>query len=174
MRELPAGIRVERAGPSDVQRVTRLVQDGIDSYGDWAPRWRPPVASLAQRQRLRQNFASDDAWILMALEGDELVGVVSLAVRTAAHPDQPAPGTVYLWQMFVTPAWQGTGLAAALMDLAVEEARNRGFERMTLWTVAGAAQARRFYEREGWTPSGETSDGSDFGLPLVEYERTIS
>jgi GNAT superfamily N-acetyltransferase len=172
MRELPAGIRVERAGAADVERVTRLVEAGIDSYRDWAPHWRPPVASPEQRRRLRENFASDEAWILMALEGDEVIGVVSMAAKTAAHADPPEPGTIYLWQMFVTPAWQGTGLAQALMDLAVEEARDRGFERMTLWAVAGAAQARRFYEREGWTVSG-TNDESEFGLPLVQYERVL-
>jgi hypothetical protein len=43
---------------------------------------------------------------------------------------------------------------------------------MTLWAVAGAAQARRFYEREGWTVSG-TNDESVFGLPLVQYERAL-
>jgi GNAT superfamily N-acetyltransferase len=173
MRQLPAGIRVERAGPSDVARVTRLVQLGIDSYRDWAPRWRPPVASAQQRQRLQQNFASDDAWILMALEGDEIVGVVSLAMRTAADPDPPEPGTVYLWQMFVTPAWQGTGLAQALMDLAVKEAGERGYDRMTLWAAAGAKQACRFYEREGWTRTGEEQPDSGSALPLVQYERAV-
>jgi hypothetical protein len=45
---------------------------------------------------------------------------------------------------------------------------------MTLWAVAGATQARRFYEREGWTLSGETNDESEFGLPLVQYERAVA
>ena len=44
---------------------------------------------------------------------------------------------------------------------------------MILWTPAGAAQARRFYEREGWRLSGEEEPESGFGLPLVQYERAI-
>jgi GNAT superfamily N-acetyltransferase len=173
MRELPSGIRVQRAGPPDVERVTALVRDGIESYQAWAPRWTPPTASPEQRERLRANFENDGAWILMAADGDgELVGVVSMAGRTAAHADPPPPGTIHLWQMFVRPAWQGTGLAQALMDLALAEARERGYERMTLWAAAGATQARRFYEREGWTVAGRKNDG-DFGLPLVQYERTL-
>src|SRR3954454_22288714 len=173
MRALPSGIRVERAGPADVERVTALVEAGIDSYREWAPEWTPPKPTPEQRERLEGNFANDDAWILIAVDGDELVCVVSMAARTAAQTELPPPGTVYLWQLFVTPAWQGSGLAQALMDLALEEARKRGFQRMTLWAAAGATQARRFYERESWTPSGETNDQSDFGLPLVQYERAI-
>ena len=44
---------------------------------------------------------------------------------------------------------------------------------MTLWAAAGAQQARRFYEKEGWTPTGREDPDSSFGLPLVEYERII-
>jgi GNAT superfamily N-acetyltransferase len=173
MRALPSGIRVDRAGPGDVERVTELVEAVVGSYRDWAPDWTPPKATPEQRERLEANFANDDAWILMALDGDEIVGVVSMAARTAAQTELPPPGTIYLWQMFVTPAWQGSGLAQALMDLALEEARSRGFERMTLWAAAGATQARRFYERERWTLSGETNEENEFGLPLVQYERAI-
>jgi GNAT superfamily N-acetyltransferase len=109
----------------------------------------------------------------MAVDRDgQAVGVVSMAGRTAAHADPPPPGTIYLWQMFIRLGWQGTGLAQALMDLALAEARERDYDRMTLWAAAGAAQARRFYEREGWTVSGEKDD-HDFGLPLVQYERRL-
>jgi GNAT superfamily N-acetyltransferase len=173
MRQLPLGIRTRRAGPRDIEAVTALVTDGLEGYREWAPsNWVPPAPTPEQRKRLRANFGNDDAWILMALDDDELVGVVSMAGRTAAHADPPPPGTIYLWQMFVRPGWQGAGLAQALMDLALAEARERGYERMTLWAAAGAAQARRFYEREGWTVSGHKEDVS-FGLPLVQYERGL-
>jgi GNAT superfamily N-acetyltransferase len=173
MRALPEGIRVQRAGPADVGRVTAVVEDGIDAYREWAPDWTPPRPTDEQRERLRANFENDDAWILMALADDEVVGVVSMAAKTAAHRDPPPPGTIYLWQMFVRPSWQGTGLAQALMDVAFAEAGERSYERMTLWAAAGATRARSFYEREGWTLSGETNDDADFGLPLVQYERTL-
>jgi GNAT superfamily N-acetyltransferase len=173
MRQLPAGIRTHRAGPRDVEAVTALVMDGLEGYREWAPSdWVPPAPTPEQRERLRANFENDDAWILMALDGDELVGVVSMAGRTAAHADPPPAGTIYLWQMFVRPGWQGAGLAQALMDFALAEARERGYERMTLWAAAGATQARRFYEREGWTVS-EHKDAESFGLPLVRYERAV-
>jgi hypothetical protein len=34
--------------------------------------------------------------------------------------------------------------------------------------------SRRFYEREGWTLTGRVNRRSDFGLPTIEYERSIA
>jgi GNAT superfamily N-acetyltransferase len=80
-------------------------------------------------------------------------------------------GTVNLWQLFVRPIWQGSGVGQRLMRSALTEAHARGFVRLRLWTPRGAAGARRFYEREGWTLTGNERDESPIGLPIVEYER---
>ena len=174
MRPLPEGIEVRRAGRDDADSVRRFVRTGIESYREWAgPDWEVPEPPLERQAELRELFAGDEAWILLAFYGDELVGVVSIAPHTGAAAEPPPPGTIYLWQMFVTPRLQGSGLAVALLDLAVDEARNRGFSRLTLWAAEGAAQARRFYEREGWTPTGANRMDVPFGLPLVEYELAL-
>ena len=174
MRALPAGIDVRRAGPADVDTVIAFVRAGIEEYRAWAPPdWSPPEFPPERRAGLDAHFAGDEAWILLALEAGELVGVVSLAPHTGADPTPPPEGTIYLWQMFVTPRLQGSGLAAPLLDLVVAQARTRGFRRMTLWAAEGAAQARRFYEKEGWTLTGKRRDDEPFGLPIVEYELAI-
>ena len=147
---------------------------GIESYSEWAPGWIPVPPSPEMRERLDGLYDDDKrAWALMALAGDEVVGLVSLALTTGADARVPDAGTVYLWQMFVRRDWQGSGLAGALMDRVLEEARRRGYDRMVLWTPAGAARARRFYEREGWELTGEEDPESQFGLPLVQYGRAI-
>jgi GNAT superfamily N-acetyltransferase len=174
MRELPAGIEVRVAGPADPGRVEALVRGEIERYREWAPDWVLQEPGPEARARLDAAFADPEiAWVLMAEADAEVVGVVSLSLTTAAKAERPVPGTVYLWQMFVRRDWQGSGLAGALMDRVIEEARSRGFTRLILWTPTGAAQARRFYEREGWTTTGGGDEASDFGLPLIEYERRI-
>jgi hypothetical protein len=45
---------------------------------------------------------------------------------------------------------------------------------MILWAAAGAAQARHFYEREGWELTGKEDPDADFGLPLVQYGRSTA
>lgn len=80
---------------------------------------------------------------------------------------------MFLWQLFVCTASHGGGVASGLMRAALAEAQHRGFSHMLLWTLEGAARARRFYEREGWTVTGRVHRDSGFGLPTVEYSRAI-
>jgi hypothetical protein len=44
---------------------------------------------------------------------------------------------------------------------------------MRLWTPRDAARARRFYEREGWTTTGDTRGRASVGLPVVQYARAL-
>ena len=171
MRALPAGISVRRATSADIDSVMSFLDTEIGRYREWAPEWTPPKAGPDAFERLAALFDDDQrAWILLACDSEyEVVGVVSLSVATGVNAAPPPPGTVYLWQMFASRDWQGRGLGPALHDRVVEEARRRGYSRMTLWAAAGAAQARRFYEREGWTPTGETQEESGFGLPILQY-----
>lgn len=174
MRALPAAIEVRRATPADIETVIELITGELASYAEWAPGFTPVPPPPEMRERLNGLYEDDEqAWILLAFSGDEAVGVVSLSSITGADARVPPEGTVYLWQMFVRGDWQGSGLGGALLDRLLEEARRRGYERIVLWAAAGAAQARRFYEREGFELTGEEDPDSKFGLPLVQYGRLI-
>src|SRR3954447_26780822 len=168
MRAVPPGIELRRARSADVETVIGLIEGEIARYAEWAPGWTPPAPSAELRERLNPLYEDDErAWILLALRGDEAVGVVSLSTVTGADARVPPEGTIYLWQMFVRRDHQGTGLGGALLDRLLEEARRRGYRRVVLWAAAGAAQARRFYEREGFELTGEEDPDSSFGVPLV-------
>jgi GNAT superfamily N-acetyltransferase len=75
--------------------------------------------------------------------------------------------------LFVRPPWWGTGLATRLHALALAEAGRRGYGTMRLYTPRGAARARAFYEREGWTRAGRPFDEPLLALDLVEYRRAL-
>ena len=173
MREVPAGIELERVRGEHSAAVRALMEEGIGSYREWAPDWRLEAPDPEMRERLRGLYDDDErAWALMALSGDDVVGLVSLSVATGVEAEAPE-GVVFLWQMFVRRDMQGSGLAGALMDRVVAEARERGYRRMLLWAAEGARQACRFYEKEGWTLTGERNEDSNFGLPLVQYGRDL-
>jgi GNAT superfamily N-acetyltransferase len=175
MRELPAGIEVRRARASDIETVIELLEGEIERYREWAPAdWCPVGPTPELRERLNPLYEDDErAWILLAFRDDEAVGVVSLSTVTGADARVPPEGAIYLWQMFVRRDHQGSGLAGAMLDRLLEEARRRGYSRIVLWTPTGAAQARRFYEREGFKLTGEEDPDSSFGLPLVQYGRDL-
>ena len=66
------------------------------------------------------------------------------------HPTQSARG--YFLNVFVEPEHRGQGLARALMDLAMEEARRRGLDHMILHATP---MGRPLYEALGWTQTSE-------------------
>jgi GNAT superfamily N-acetyltransferase len=148
--------------------------EAFDTYRAWAPPdWSPPVLTADGVTRLADALARPDVWCLLAVAGPEVIGHVALSLATMEDPEPPPERTINLWQLFVRPPWHGQGVATSLMEAAVAEARRRGFDRMRLWTPQGAGRARRFYQREGWTPTGRVHEDSPFGLPTVEYARPI-
>jgi GNAT superfamily N-acetyltransferase len=99
-----------------------------------------------------------------------------VALLTARDRDEDRaviPGLAHLWMLFIREPWWGTGLASRLLALAVEEAGARGYDAMRLYTPAGQARARAFYEREGWAIAGEAMFEPMLGLELVEYRRPL-
>jgi GNAT superfamily N-acetyltransferase len=165
---------MREARPEDAAAIIDNLVTGIESYREWAPAsWVPPGTGPEPVERLRARLADSDVWCLVALDGPELAGHVSLSPVTGENPEPAPPGMTNVWQMFVRRPWQGRGVARQLMAAAVAEAGRRGYRRLRLWTPEGAAQARRFYEREGWAHTGAVRYDSPFGLPLVEYQREI-
>jgi GNAT superfamily N-acetyltransferase len=162
------------AEPADVAAISAILDEAVDGYRSWAPSdWAPPVRTQADIARFADDLGRSDVWCLLALDDQQVIGHVALSLLTMEDPERPPAGTINLWQLFVRPAWQGRGIATWLMEAAASEARQRRFTRMRLWTPQGQSRARRFYEREGWTLTGGLHEDSPFGLPLVEYTRTL-
>ncbi|BCJ72745.1 GNAT family N-acetyltransferase [Catellatospora sp. IY07-71] len=84
-------------------------------------------------------------WV--AVLGEAVVGQVLLR-DSNAHGHN-------ISRLFVSPAAQGAGVAAALLDTAVTWARDRDLPLM-LEVTAHAAAAIRLYERTGWRRTGTT------------------
>ena len=77
----------------------------------------------------------------------------------------------HLRGMAVLPKWQGSDVAAALLESAEAEIRNQHCKRVTLNTTEPLARATRFYERQGFSRSGRVSDF--FGMPLQEWVKFL-
>jgi GNAT superfamily N-acetyltransferase len=170
-----ADLAFRRAGIDDAPALARTTQLGFESYRAWAPRgWRPPDHRLEIRG-IRERLKRPDVWCLVALEpGGEPAGHVGFIAAAEREPPYVGiPGRAHLWMLFVRPAWWGTGLATRLHGLALEEAARQGYETIRLYTPAGQARARAFYEREGWAPAGRPFAEPLLGLDLMEYRRAL-
>jgi GNAT superfamily N-acetyltransferase len=175
VRVVESGLQSRRANPDDAGLIASILKEGFSTYRSWAPPgWESPSFGVGEVAELSGVLARDDVWCLLAVLDAAPVGHVALAPFTREEPTPPPTDTTYLWQLFVRPAWQGRGVATWLMGAAGEEAHRRGFDRLLLWTPRGAAQARRFYQREGWSPTGRVHESSGFGLPTIEYGRRVA
>jgi GNAT superfamily N-acetyltransferase len=170
-----ATLDIRLATPNDAGALASTTRLGFESYRAWAPPgWRPPPRSLELRA-IRERLKQPTTWCAMAVAGDgEPAGHVGLTHATERdRPHVRIPGRAHLWMLFLRPPWWGTGLAARLHRLALEEAARQGYDTIRLYTPEGAARARAFYEREGWATAGPPFPEPLLGLDLREYRRAL-
>lgn len=81
-------------------------------------------------------------------------------------------------QVFVAPAGRGTGLASELLAEAERRVAAGGHASAWLAVVVGNVRARRFYERQGWSDTGDlphqvTAGGKTFVSPCRRYVKRV-
>jgi ribosomal protein S18 acetylase RimI-like enzyme len=149
---------VRRADVDDARVVAQLLHDFNREFDEPAP----PVEELAER--VSELIGAGDTLVLLAGEGPD--GVAVLRFRPAIFSSGLE---CYLAELYVTPARRGRGLGRALMDAAIEEARDRGADTMDIGVDEPDLPARRLYESLGFT---NRAGGVDGPLMFV-YERDL-
>jgi GNAT superfamily N-acetyltransferase len=170
---MPA-LATRRATLDDVPVLTETQRQGFAGYATFLPAgWTPP-ASETEAQGIRDRLEQPGAWCVIAQAGAEIAGHTGfLPARESDEMRTPIPGLAHLWALFVREPWWGSGVAHELHGLALAEALARGYRSMRLFTPAGQARARRFYEREGWTTDGVERWEPMLAFDLVEYRRGL-
>ncbi|AKF11256.1 GNAT family N-acetyltransferase [Sandaracinus amylolyticus] len=106
-----------------------------------------------------------DFWV--ALERDRVIGTVGLL---------DVEGLGVLRKMFVAKEHRGSGLAARLLEVAIERAVEERLESIVLGTVDVLKGAHRFYEKHGFTRIDERDLPARFprvAVDTVFYERRL-
>jgi GNAT superfamily N-acetyltransferase len=162
-----------RAGAADARPVAEVTAEGFETYRAFAPAgWAPPSTEREIAQ-LRHLLADDSAWYLVSEVDGVVVAHVGFLPAAGAHRPVEDPALAHFRQLFVRRAHWGTGLATRLHAAAIDEATARGFAAMRLFTPAGQARARRFYEREGWMLTGEPALDQRIGFEVAEYRYAL-
>ena len=78
----------------------------------------------------------------------------------------------HLRGMAVLPEWQGSGVAAPLLNIAEATLAGCGCSIISLDTTTPLERATRFYRRNGFQPTGKVRDF--FGMPLYQYAKAFA
>ncbi|MEV0592667.1 bifunctional helix-turn-helix transcriptional regulator/GNAT family N-acetyltransferase [Nonomuraea cavernae] len=125
--------------------------------------WGMEFERLVARIVADYDPARDAGWI--AEVGGERAGCVF-----CVHKDDT---TAQLRMLLVEPSARGLGLGRALVEECVRHARERGYERITLWTRDCLAGARRLYQEAGFELESEER-GTENGIEVNEQSWTLT
>ena len=104
----------------------------------------------------------------VAVAGDQISGVI----LAGADPDHLEMG--HIARLYVdAPQW-GQGIGSLLYEAAVSHLMQAGYGQASLWVLEENARARAWYERLGWTSTGEhkVAEGT-VGVDDVRYTRSL-
>jgi GNAT superfamily N-acetyltransferase len=158
------------ANASDAPAMCETAALGFAGYAAFAPRgWRPPrEPSDVEKLTERMSLARAVAWV--AEHDGAPAGHVLLIPASESRDPVADPRLAHVMHVFVREPYWGTGVASELLRLLLDGARSEDFSSARLFTPADQMRARRFYEREGWTLSGDWADET-LGLGVVEYRK---
>jgi ribosomal protein S18 acetylase RimI-like enzyme len=138
---------VRRARSADADAVGRLLHDFNTEFNEFTPGPR------ALAERVRNLLVDGEITVLVA--GVDPVGLAVLRFRTSLWK---AALECYLEELSVIPDRRGQGIGRALMDAAIDVARDEGAADMSLGTDEDDVAARALYESLGF--SNRESNGA--------------
>jgi len=115
------------------------------------------VASVAKSFKDAAETPEGNPWYRAIYAGDEPVGFLMLSWNVT-----PAPGIFgpwFLWRLLIDERFQGRGYGRETIRLVLDLIRPEGATELLTSYVPGADGPEGFYEKLGFTPTGEIDEG---------------
>lgn len=134
-----ASWQTDRNALSNIRKLVFIVEQDVPQEEEWDGR-------------------DEESWHWIATDQD------GRAIGTARLLPEGQIG-----RMAVLKEWRGTGVGAALLEMAVEKARHLGFEKVFLHAQT---HALKFYEKSGFVADGDEFE--DAGIPHFNMTRSLT
>lgn len=152
------GLGVRAAGAAEADAIGRLLDAFNREFGEATPGPQQVAARVAE------VLAGGDTAVLLGGEGPD--GLAVLRFRPSLWSTALE---CYLAELYVVPSRRGRGLGRALLEAAMQLARERGADHIDLGTSESDVAARALYESAGFTNRERGGDG-----PIMYvYEREL-
>jgi predicted N-acetyltransferase YhbS len=137
---VPIAITIRSAQPSDATVISGLL--GQLGY---------PADAADIPQRLRRLAEHRHAVVLVAVDGDDVVGVITSHVYPSLHSATPV---AYLTSLVVAESHRGKSIGSQLTARVEEWAREQGAARLSVTSALHRVETHGFYERLGYDRTG--------------------
>jgi ribosomal protein S18 acetylase RimI-like enzyme len=151
-------VEVRRCTSADAPDLGRLLHDFNVEYSEPTP--DPEVLA----ERLGDLIERGEATALVAGSGPD--GFAVLRFRPSLYSDSLV---AYLQELYVVPERRGEGIGSALLERALEAAREAGATHIDLSTSESDTAARALYEKLGFS----NREGGPDGPSMLYYERDL-
>jgi ribosomal protein S18 acetylase RimI-like enzyme len=139
------------AMPDDAALIADVFERSfVETFGHlYRPEDLAAFLATLSPEGFRSELVDPRYRFLLAFDGGEAAGFCKLG-PLSLPVDPPGPA-IELRQLYLLNAWHGRGIAQALMDWALKEARAQGAETLYLTVYTENHRARAFYRRYGFT-----------------------
>lgn len=153
-------ITYRAAGPADVPALAVLGRETfIEAFGHlYRAEDLNAFLDATKSEAAMARAVADPAQPVRVAEDDgRLVGYCKLGLNPA-FADYPAPGKalIELKELYIRASHHGMGVAQALMDWALDEARAANAEEIVLSVWSGNARGQAFYRKYGFAWVADT------------------
>lgn len=133
---------IRKATPDDEATILSLIHELFEPPGG------VPAGYTDDRAREGIRYALDhpDSDILLAVDGDTIVGMASVYKDYFSIRDG---WRTWLQDLVVTSDHRSSGIGSTLLSAAADWARGHGCTHLDLASGLGRKDAHRFYQREG-------------------------
>jgi GNAT superfamily N-acetyltransferase len=152
---------VRLAGPADAPLAAKLLDDFNTEFETPSP----GISTLAQRLEVLLGSDSSFAVLAEARGKRSALGIALVTLRRNVWHEGPV---ALLDELYVVPAMRAHGMGTAILERAFSVAADHGAELFEVNVDEGDTDARRFYERHGFT-----GVEPDSGEPALYYSKSI-
>ena len=145
-------VRIRPIEPADDGRMAYIIRTVMTEYGAVGKGYSILDSEV---DHMAEAYAGKDAAYFVTLADGEIVGGAGIGPLVGGPDD-----VCELKKMYLLKEARGHGLGRRLMELCLDTAREAGYARCYLETLGHMTEARRLYERNGFTeidaPMGAT------------------
>ncbi len=148
---------VRKATKEDIPRIAEIIIFG--KRVAYRPIFQNDVASFNEFLvvPLAEEYQRDTTLLENMLVYDD--GIIKGVIN--ANPT--AGNEVEISEFYVEPFFKGQGIGRVLVEAVIAQAKQEGRKRIFLWVLEENGSARKFYEANGFVPTGETDIVGDTG-----------